>query len=799
MVSIITGLCVKMHKFRAIAQAASIFLRSERAGKFSEHMVFKRWQIIAGIALLVASNMASALSLGRVRGTALLGRGLDVSIQATLDAQETAPEANCLAVELFYGDTRVSPNAVSVITERASGGEMRIRIRATTAVDEPVVTLFVRSSCPGAAISRRYVLLAEALTDAEPSGAVTISPAITVPAPPAALATPRIAFGGAPAASSEATSNLATSSAEQRRAERAAKRQAQREARLQRQTEAASRSVKEAPVVTSQRTAPPASVVRKSAAASTPRLKIDLLDLTAAEPSLRGSSELASAPSGDEAVRRQAQALWRTLNASPEDALRDAQRLETLEAQMRTALEQSKRQGQDIATLSTELQAAQKARYVNPFTIFLGLLTLAALALSLLLWQRSRNASSGQPWWGGHAANTEPKDEQHLWKHLGDGSDSVMSPLQKSSSSFSPNTTSPGMPARSSADGGSDEFTRPSVLAEKGSQGPLRFVEKPTAPIDFKANTEKISLSTAKIQPLGTSVPSGRGGSMGKVDSTPPPSLMQPPASVRASRSGFGNSDFASSGFSNSRLVAAEELFDIQEQADFFLSLGQPDQAIEVLKNHITDNVETSALAYMDLFDIYHRTNRQADYTELREEFNRVFNAQVPEFSKYGAQSNGLEDFPHVLSNIQSAWSRPQQAQDVIEESIFRHPDEDHQTLDIAAYRELMLLYALAKELARPDAAYSMLPISMQTPVLPISGVFNTPDVDLGDGLVLSTPADSMMDLLSPEDRTVSLPHPLIKASDEPNADGSLDFDLSDSADLSIIKMPNAPKAQKKA
>jgi hypothetical protein len=92
----------------------------------------------------------------------------------------------------------------------------------------------------------------------------------------------------------------------------------------------------------------------------------------------------------------------------------------------------------------------------------------------------------------------------------------------------------------------------------------------------------------------------------------------------------MGYSDFANSNFASSRLVSTEELFDIQEQADFFMSLDQPEQAIAVLKNHITDNVETSALAYMDLFDIYHRTNREADYQELREEFNRVFNAQVP-------------------------------------------------------------------------------------------------------------------------------------------------------------------------
>lgn len=765
-------------------------MQREGDKKYQEHMVLKRWQIIAGIVLLMASTVASALSLGRVRGTALLGRALDLSIQAGLEAQEPVPDANCFAVEVFYGDTRISPNAVSVNPERANGGDIRIRIRTSVVVDEPVVTLFVRTMCSGAAISRRYVLLAEALTDSEPNGTVTISPSVSPPVQAAPLATPRIAFGGARAATAAASGEPAADSAAARRAERAAKRQVSREAR---ERKLASGDTSLANV---QRAAPPAPVVRKAAHVSTPRLKIDLLDLTATEPSLRSSAELASAPSSDEAVRRQAQALWRTLNAAPEDVLRDSQRVEALEVKLRSALEQSKRQGQDIASLSTELQAAQKARYVNPFTIGLGLITLAALALSLLFWQRSRRAGSGQPWWGGSASDAKLKDEQHLWTHLGDGGDSAISELQSAkSSSFTPNNISPAVSTRGNLGGSSihEAPTRSGSSSERASQDEPRFAQQAAGSINTKSNVDKINLPTAKTQPPSASSSLSRGFSVSRVDNTPPPSLTQLGASGRMTKSGFGNTDFASSGFSTPRVVAAEELFDIQEQADFFLSLGQPDQAIEVLKNHITDNVETSALAYMDLFDIYYRTNRQAEYTELRDEFNRVFNAQVPEFVQYGALSNGLEDFPDVLSNIQAAWNTPQQAQDVIEESIFRHPDVDHQALDMTAYRELMLLYGLAKELSRPDAAYSTLPISMPSPILPAGGVSITPDVDLGDGLILSSPMD---ELLSPDDRTVSLPEPLLKATDLPNSDGSLDFDLSDSAQLSIIKLPNArPKS----
>ena len=128
-------------------------------------MLFKRWQIIAGIVLLVTTTAASSLTLGRVRGTALLGRSLDLSIQSTIEAGESLPEASCVTAEVFYGDTRISPNVVSVSPERVGTGELRLRVRAMTVVDEPVVTLFVRSTCSGSS-SRRYVLLAEALSEA---------------------------------------------------------------------------------------------------------------------------------------------------------------------------------------------------------------------------------------------------------------------------------------------------------------------------------------------------------------------------------------------------------------------------------------------------------------------------------------------------------------------------------------------------------------------------------------------------------------------------------------------------------
>jgi pilus assembly protein FimV len=751
-------------------------------------MSLTRWKIFAGISLLVLSTAATALSLGRVRGTALIGRALDLSVQAMQEPQLAIPEASCFAVELFYGDSRVSPSTVNLVPERSAAGELRLRVRSSAAVDEPVVTLFIRNSC-GATVSRRYVLLAEALTDAaEPSAGFTQPINIAPPRssssagqaanPSEQAGEPRQAFGGVQSADTPANQ------ARQTRAERASQRRA---ARL-----AAQGAAVEAPAsLKVAKSTPPASVVRK-AKPEAPRLKLDLIDLSSTPLSLLGSSELVSVPTGDEAVRRQAQALWRMLNASPEEAMQEVQRLDKLEAQTRASQEQSKRQAAEIASLAAQLEQAKKERYVNPLTIVLGLLTLAAVAFAIRFWRRG--SSVGKPWWGSGAGKVVPQDEQHLWGHL---ADSAMADLpgdaQKKGSLVTEASPTSYFSALNSNQNAlpvgvnQSSNTLPRTATATASLG-SKSVSNP----DVLRSTGNSHPTAEKVYPVGQRTAINKVKSTGRLSANKSSGVLVPSSKSAAqeSKSGFGQSDFAPSVDSVPRVVAAEELFDIQEQADFFLSLNQPEQAIEVLKNHITENVETSALAYMDLFNIYHNTGMQTDYAELRDEFNRVFNADVPEFSQYGTHSNGLEDFPQVLVQIQQAWHLPHQAQDVIEESIFRQPEQDQQPLDMTAYRELMLLYALAKELGRPDSGYSKLPLSAQIPSQ--SNFGNSADIELGDGLILSSPD---IQTSAEKDQTINLAHPLTGPQvGVSQVNEGLDFDLSDSGELSSFKLPGATK-----
>jgi hypothetical protein len=161
--------------------------------------------------------------------------------------------------------------------------------------------------------------------------------------------------------------------------------------------------------------------------------------------------------------------------------------------------------------------------------------------------------------------------------------------------------------------------------------------------------------------------------------------------------------EFSTSAIGVSRSVATEELFDVQQQADFFVSLGEDEQAIQVLKDHLLESHEPSALTYLDLFHIYHRLGRRQDYETLRDEFNHVFNAGAPPFDSYSQRGLGLEAYETAFSRIQALWPQPR-VLDLIEQSIFRDStDSNTEVFDLEAYRELLMLHAIAKDLIQRD------------------------------------------------------------------------------------------------
>ncbi|NNU43152.1 hypothetical protein [Ramlibacter montanisoli] len=147
------------------------------------------------------------------------------------------------------------------------------------------------------------------------------------------------------------------------------------------------------------------------------------------------------------------------------------------------------------------------------------------------------------------------------------------------------------------------------------------------------------------------------------------------------------------------RMVGVEELIDVHDKADFFLSIGETEQAIGALEAHVHDQVETGALAWMHLLDLYHALGRRPEYERVRAEFARRSGVQAPDFEHFEEAGAPLESHGGAVSRIVALWPA-QPVLDVIEESLFRKPGlPGAEPFTLEAYRELVLLYHIAKEM----------------------------------------------------------------------------------------------------
>lgn len=150
-------------------------------------------------------------------------------------------------------------------------------------------------------------------------------------------------------------------------------------------------------------------------------------------------------------------------------------------------------------------------------------------------------------------------------------------------------------------------------------------------------------------------------------------------------------------GEAESRAVTAEELIDLEQQAEFFVVLGQDESAIELLVAHLRDSGGASPLPYLKLLDIYRRLGDHEAYERTRDRFNQRFNAHAPSWDASGGDGRGLEDYPAVIRWIQRVWPKPLDAMAELESLLFRR--DGGELFELAAYRELLLLYALARDL----------------------------------------------------------------------------------------------------
>jgi tetratricopeptide (TPR) repeat protein len=151
--------------------------------------------------------------------------------------------------------------------------------------------------------------------------------------------------------------------------------------------------------------------------------------------------------------------------------------------------------------------------------------------------------------------------------------------------------------------------------------------------------------------------------------------------------------------------VQVDEMMDSGHLADFFISIGNLDQAIEVMRKALSDRSSgLLALPYLYLFDLYRQTGRQEDYAALLEQFAHRFNVRIPGWDEEVAEEpRDLESYPRAIALICETWDLPPMVT-VIERMLLDDPNKPRVGFDLPAYRDLLDLYAVARDLSRNPA-----------------------------------------------------------------------------------------------
>ena len=604
---------------------------------------YKSKTVVVGIALLCTALGSTALTLSRVRGAVLVGQPLGVAIQVDYDPVEDSASF-CFEADVFHADTKQDAGGVRVTFEaQPQSRSGTVRVTSSAIVNEPVVTVYLRAGC-GQKTTRRYVLLADLQSEVEAPVPARVVPALA-PVPAVPLVNPQ--QESVPAARGVSPGRLVPP--------------------LVARPRPAGPAVGPATPVP-RPAAPPAAPAKKAVkVAEVSRLKLETSELLAErDPALKASPQLPAAPAASAPTRKPAAELWHAINSTPDERVAEWQRMQALDADIKALRALTLKNQESLNELTTRLQQSQE-RFPDWVVYGMFGLLLASLGALAFMWRRRETEATGTAGW---------------WQGSRTGSETVLPSegLAKSAEEY--------LETRAVARTEPPPEVRNSGLVDIDLDlDEALFTASRPPPQDHEAT---VKVNAAEVTQVMQRQPSGA------LQPLAPDSYPVPLGPAGPATRGQRGHDFGLSMPGTLRAINTEELFDIRQQADFFISLGQYDQAIQVLENCVEESGESSPLVYLDLLKIFHTLGRKIDYQQYREDFNLLFNGRVPEFAMFNEEGHGLEAYVAVISRITELWPEPEVI-DVIEACIFRDPGDDlSQSFDLEAYRELLMLHAIA-------------------------------------------------------------------------------------------------------
>jgi len=647
----------------------------------------------AGVLVAVLAGLAPMWAWA---ANPVLGQLLDFEVTVRGEPGEVT-NAECASAEVVFGERRVPAHAVRVQVEPTGVDRARIRVRSTLVVDEPVVSVRLTTGC-NPRVARQFVLLTDLPVDPAaasgsgvPSGSAA---AASEPQQAAPVATPPQALDPAAAPTRDAASARAPTGA-------AARPLPEGRSTAARRKEPRPATVRAAATRAPTRVANPAAA--RGAPEPAPRLMLE----AAEPPSAVGVATPSAAESAvvEQALLAVAQAA-EAARAAASAASAAAARIQSLESTVTQLQDDKQRQTAATAAMRSELASSQReSRWFKP--LMWGSLALTVLSGAIgwhlggvhrrrqLEWQRMAFERAGN---SRHAEGDGPMAGQGRPSGFGRSAhDAGAASKFDRDAGVSAFAGAPARPQTTPAHARARDpgpVTLPAAAARGRSAAPAVVQDSAFG----RATTAPIPLVTQEVPPA-TAVPAHPAPAARPLAERPserpsertevlPPSLRLPEAEAAQSRD-----------------VSIEELIDLEQQAEFFIVLGQQDAAVDLLVEHLRETGGGSPLPYLKLLEIHRRRGEQAAYERTRSRFNQRFNAYAPEWGSDLNAGRALDAYPEVMPRLQQVWGKPLDAMAELEALLFRKSRGD--LFELPAYREVLFLYALARDLLDREAVGS--------------------------------------------------------------------------------------------
>ncbi len=189
--------------------------------------------------------------------------------------------------------------------------------------------------------------------------------------------------------------------------------------------------------------------------------------------------------------------------------------------------------------------------------------------------------------------------------------------------------------------------------------------------------------------------------------------------------------------------VTADALIDLEQQAEFFVALGQEDTAIDLLDGFSRGAGGACPLPYLMLLAIHRRRGDQAAHAAVRDRHEKRFNRAPPAWEGQPVVTTSMAEHAQEMRRIESVWSDPAAAMRLVE-SLLVHGGTPAEAFDLHCLGELQFLYLLARDHSELDAVAAepvdlLLPLSLAATARPVATAV---DLEL-DFLAPASPASS--------------------------------------------------------